>query len=193
MTPMPRSKRLDDAEVLRLSREVILARGAQVSTVEIAAHVGLSQPTLFQRFGDKPTLLRRALAPDPVDPTDILGPAEEAHGLGTPAHVAALAGRLFDAMLMVVERSQVATAGGLHASGARDAAHESGGVPALVAAIAKHLGALPGLRLTGAEATETLLLIVHGAATMALTGSPADRGAVRDRAKGATRRALTDG
>lgn len=190
MIAMPRTKRLEDKEVLRLAREVILDRGAQVSTVEIAAHVGLSQPTLFQRFGDKPTLIRRALAPDPVRPAEILGPADEVARLGTPAHVAALASRLFDAMLMVVERSQ---AGGLHTAGAQAAAHAEGGVAELVAAITAHLAALTGLRLSGSEATETLLFLIHGAAAMALAGPRSERSAVRDRVADITRRTLTDG
>lgn len=163
---MSRPKRISDADVLRLAREVILSRGVSVSTVEIAAHVGLSQPTLFQRFGDKPTLLRRALAPDPIAPESVIGPPDEPITLGVPHHIAALTGRLYHAMLMVVERMQVA--GGLFAHDAQGRAHAEGGVDVLVAALFAHFGNLEGLRMPGALATETLLFLVHGAAAMAL-------------------------
>lgn len=185
---MSRPKRIADDEVLRLAREVILARGVGVSTVEIAAHVGLSQPTLFQRFGDKPTLLRRALAPDPIVPKSVIGPPDEPDTLGVSEHIAALTGRLYHAMLMVVERMQVA--GGLFAHGAQDRAHAEGGVDVLVAALFAHLGQLRGLRMPGALAAETLLFLVHGAAAMALAGAVSERGALLVRLKTAASASL---
>jgi AcrR family transcriptional regulator len=178
---MTRPKRIADDDVLRLAREVILARGAGVSTVEIAAHVGLSQPTLFQRFGDKATLMRRALAPDPVAPEAILGPADEPERLGLQGHLAALSGRLFDAMLMVVERTQMAAAGGLFAQGAQEAAHAQAGNADLVQAIEAHLTGLAALRLSGGIATETLLFLVHGAAVMAYAAPRTQHNDLRDR------------
>ena len=189
---MPRPKRLPDEDVLDLAREVILAKGTGVSTVEIAAHVGLSQPTLFQRFGDKETLLRRALAPDPISPDAIIGPSQEPEQLGTGPHIDALSGRLFDVMVAVLERTQLAAAGGLLGREARDRAHAEGGADALVPALAAHLGQLNDLRMERDQATETLLFLVHGAAAMALAAPSCDRNPIRDRLTVSARFALVD-
>lgn len=166
---MARPKRIPDDTVLNLARDVILSRGGTVSTVEIAAHVGISQPTLFQRFGDKATLLRLALEPDPIDPSDIIGSPDEVHECGEPAHVAALTGRLFGTMLMVIERTQAANGAGVFEAATSEKMHAEGGVSALVIAISQHFETLEELRVPSDLATDTLLFLVHGAAGMALS------------------------
>ncbi len=189
---MPRPKLLPDEDVISLAREVILSKGTGVSTVEIAAHVGLSQPTLFQRFGDKETLLRLALTPDPICPEAIIGSPEDPTQLGVGLHVANLAGRLFDVMVTVLERTQLAAAGGLFDRKARGRAHAEGGADILVPALAAHFSSLGSLRVSGDQATETLLFLVHGAAAMALADPSSDTRPIRDRLAASTRSALVE-
>jgi AcrR family transcriptional regulator len=61
-----------------VARGVILAHGPAVSTALIAEHAGVSQATLFKRFGTKEALVVRALAaPECMAFVDVLaaGPA----------------------------------------------------------------------------------------------------------------------
>ncbi|MBN2342694.1 MAG: TetR/AcrR family transcriptional regulator [Deltaproteobacteria bacterium] len=58
---MVRPKKISDDEVLEIARQCFLEKGPQVSTLEIAKRVGLSQPTLFKRFKTKEDLFLAAL------------------------------------------------------------------------------------------------------------------------------------
>jgi AcrR family transcriptional regulator len=60
---MARPRRFSDEKILEVARSVFVLEGASVSTQRIADRLGMSQPALFKRFGNKETLLRRALLP----------------------------------------------------------------------------------------------------------------------------------
>lgn len=65
---MGRKKERTDQELLDIARKVLLEHGPNVATGVIAKAAEVSQATLFNRFGDKRTLLLRALAPPPTNP-----------------------------------------------------------------------------------------------------------------------------
>ena len=56
-----RPKTISDEDILRIAMECVLEEGPSVSTTIIAERIGVSQATLFKRFGSKVELLRRAL------------------------------------------------------------------------------------------------------------------------------------
>ena len=56
---MPRPKTVSDEDVLNAALEVLAREGADFTLTDVAHAVGLSRPTLIQRFGDKKELLRR--------------------------------------------------------------------------------------------------------------------------------------
>ena len=56
-----RPKTISDEEILELVRTCVLNEGPAVSTQTIADQVGVSQATLFKRFGNKVHLISRAL------------------------------------------------------------------------------------------------------------------------------------
>ena len=56
-----RPKTISDEDILRIAMECVLEEGPSVSTTTIAERIGVSQATLFKRFGSKVELLRRAL------------------------------------------------------------------------------------------------------------------------------------
>ena len=56
-----RPKSISDEDILRIAMECVLEEGPSVSTTKIADRIGVSQATLFKRFGSKVELLRRAL------------------------------------------------------------------------------------------------------------------------------------
>ncbi len=63
-----RPKIATDAELLDIARECFLSRGPSVSTNFIADQAGVSQATLFKRFGTKGDLMFKALGLDDVRP-----------------------------------------------------------------------------------------------------------------------------
>ncbi len=63
---MARPRQFTDEQILDVARDVFLREGAQVSTQKIADELGISQPALFKRFGNKETLLLRALLPQQI-------------------------------------------------------------------------------------------------------------------------------
>lgn len=65
---MARPRQFTDEQILRVACSVFLRDGASVSTQRIADELGVSQPALFKRFGNKETLLLRSLLPDAVPP-----------------------------------------------------------------------------------------------------------------------------
>ncbi len=58
-----RPRRFTDEEILDVARETLLELGPQISTTVIAERAGVSQATLFKRFGNKDALILRALTP----------------------------------------------------------------------------------------------------------------------------------
>lgn len=63
---MARPRQFTDEQILKTARSVFLEHGASVSTQKIADELGISQPALFKRFGNKETLLLRALLPQRI-------------------------------------------------------------------------------------------------------------------------------
>ena len=56
-----RPQQFSDEQILSVARECFVEHGPSVSTARIAEKAGVSQATLFKRFGTKAVLLRRAL------------------------------------------------------------------------------------------------------------------------------------
>ena len=62
---MARPRQISDAEILQSARSCFLEQGPSASTNCIAERLGISQATLFKRFGTKEDLLVAALVPAP--------------------------------------------------------------------------------------------------------------------------------
>ncbi len=60
---MARSVTISDEEVLAAARRLLLERGHRVTVAQIAKSIGLSDATIFQRFGSKEALVLEALRP----------------------------------------------------------------------------------------------------------------------------------
>lgn len=58
---MARPKRIDDEALLESARATFLELGASVSTLELARRAGVSEGTLFKRFGSKMRLFQKAM------------------------------------------------------------------------------------------------------------------------------------
>ena len=56
-----RPRKVSDQEILSIAKACFLKQGPSVSTQSIAKQVGVSQATLFKRFGSKELLMRAAL------------------------------------------------------------------------------------------------------------------------------------
>jgi AcrR family transcriptional regulator len=69
-----RNKTIDDEEILRHARAIFGRDGPAASTRGIADAAGISQAVLYQRFGSKEEMFRRASTPDPPDVESLLGP-----------------------------------------------------------------------------------------------------------------------
>ena len=61
-----RPQTVSTEEILKVAREVFLERGTSVSVQVIADRVGISQPALFKRFGNKEKLLQSAFKNSPT-------------------------------------------------------------------------------------------------------------------------------
>lgn len=60
---MARPQQIADDQLLQVAREAFLEHGPNVSTTLIADRAGVSQATLFKRFGNKTSLMLAALMP----------------------------------------------------------------------------------------------------------------------------------
>ena len=56
-----RPKKISDEDILEVARQCLMEQGSGVSTQFIADRLGVSQATLFKRFGTKLKLLQAAL------------------------------------------------------------------------------------------------------------------------------------
>lgn len=65
---MVRPRQFKDEDLLQVARASFIEHGPGVSTSVIAAAAGVSQATLFKRFGTKQDLMVAALAPRPHTP-----------------------------------------------------------------------------------------------------------------------------
>jgi AcrR family transcriptional regulator len=57
-----RPKKISDKDILEVARQCLMEQGTAVSTQYIADRLGVSQATLFKRFGTKIKLLKAALS-----------------------------------------------------------------------------------------------------------------------------------
>jgi AcrR family transcriptional regulator len=73
---MPRPKRIEDDELLRIARAVFVLDGAHGSTREIAQRAGISEAALFKRYPTKAELFLAAMMPPPVDVEAMVAAAE---------------------------------------------------------------------------------------------------------------------
>jgi len=60
---MPRPRLVTDEQILSTARACVLELGPQVSLDVVADRLGISQPALHKRFGDRRTLMLAALVP----------------------------------------------------------------------------------------------------------------------------------
>ena len=172
---MPRSKQVSDKKVLAVAREVFLAQGARASTATIARRVGLSQATLFQRFGDKATLLRAALGLESVDPERVLRYADDAERDDIELHLGRIATRLLKRMIPIVEVTEV-LAGSREWKSAVAGEHAHGAIAETVEGLRGHLERIG----VDAGLLQPLLYLVHGAAFMSVHAKPRERPPIRD-------------
>ena len=63
-----RPKIKTDEQLLAAARSAFIEFGGAVSTTVIAENAGVSQATLFKRFGTKEQLMKRALGTDAIEP-----------------------------------------------------------------------------------------------------------------------------
>jgi AcrR family transcriptional regulator len=71
---MGRNKTIDDAELIRIARDVFREHGHTAATRDVARAAGISQAVLYQRFGSKEDLFLRAMTPESPDIDTLLGP-----------------------------------------------------------------------------------------------------------------------
>lgn len=65
MTRMARPRSIDDQEILQAAQAVFLERGISGTTAEVAERAGVSEGSIFNRFGSKRALFHQALKPNP--------------------------------------------------------------------------------------------------------------------------------
>jgi AcrR family transcriptional regulator len=61
---MPRPRKYDDSQILKVAAEIFLEHGASASTALIAERAGVSEGILFKRFGTKDALFEASLKSD---------------------------------------------------------------------------------------------------------------------------------
>ncbi|MFT5683084.1 MAG: AcrR family transcriptional regulator [Myxococcota bacterium] len=66
---MARPRSIDDSVILAAAREVFLERGFAGTTAEVARRAGVSEGSIFNRFGNKQGLFRAAVQPKIEDAT----------------------------------------------------------------------------------------------------------------------------
>lgn len=64
---MARPRSIDDEDLLESVRATFLALGPSASTTELATRAGVSEGTLFKRFGNKRAMFHRAMAPPQLE------------------------------------------------------------------------------------------------------------------------------
>ncbi len=166
--------------MLAVAREVFLERGPTVSTTEIAKRVGLSQPTLFQRFGDKSSLFLKAVTPRPLDIDTIIGPGSAVATTDVGPHLEGLALRLLDSVSEVLRALQLIGENRDLRSEAVLAAHEEPGLGTLLQALRTHLAGITDVEDPDGL-MDSLLLLVHGAAFMMSFAPPSGHDEIREK------------
>lgn len=58
---MGRPRSIDDDSILQIARDVFLERGFSATTAEIAQRAGISEGSIFNRFGSKRSLFKKAM------------------------------------------------------------------------------------------------------------------------------------
>ena len=118
-----RPPRIDEDAVLEVARQVFLERGIRATTSEVAERAGVSEGSLFHRFGSKDELFRRSMK---LDPAAVVGQVSRAlRELGElPAREALslLAARMLEAgrvvmPLMMMSWSNAAQCSGMESGG----------------------------------------------------------------------------
>ncbi len=104
---MARPKRIDDDTLLESARATFLELGASVSTLELARRAGVSEGTLFKRFGTKVRLFQEAMRlPDMSEQPWAIRMLERAGQGDLEAHLRELAlgfGRHIDEVLPALQ------------------------------------------------------------------------------------------
>jgi AcrR family transcriptional regulator len=172
-----RRKTISDDDILAAARAVFAKHGHAASTRIIAKEAGLSQATLFQRFGHKERLFLAAIYPDPLDVDEIVGTvADAASGDGVECLTAIavrLQRRIAETMPQVLQLANNPALG----AEVIEAAHRHIGVPKLLKALIERVAELQSLGFLALDirpdaAVESILIAAHGVTLMQLA-SPA--------------------
>ncbi|MDX2269174.1 MAG: helix-turn-helix domain-containing protein [Bryobacter sp.] len=178
---MGRPKTVADDELLRIARTEFSQQGHAASTRMIAQTAGISQATLFQRFGDKERLFLAANTPPPLEAALIVGKLRRTETASS--YLTKVAIRLH---LQVSERAPLVLllARELTVKPADVAeAHSRLGETALVSALTDQIEILQrdhrlDPNLSPASLIEALLVAIHGLVLMDLmargSGPPAE-------------------
>jgi hypothetical protein len=177
---MGRPKTVADEEVLRIARVEFSRHGHPASTRLIAESAGISQATLFQRFGDKEKLFLAANAPPPLDTTFILGELQTTDTAAS--YLTKVAIRLHTQVnerapqVLLLARELAITPADV------EAAHAKLGVPTLVSGLTNRIESLQHDHrldpdVSAAALIEAVLVAIHGLVFMNLmargSGPPA--------------------
>jgi AcrR family transcriptional regulator len=171
---MGRHKTLPDSDVLKIARQTFLKSGHGASTREVAEAVGLSQATLFQRFGDKSDLFVAAMLPEPLDIEAIVHGANKCNS--GQEIVTDIALRLFETMRIALPLIQrIAGYPDLQPS-VLEATHERINVPGLIKAMERRIAYLQAdgmisKTVRASQLVESLLIGVHGIILMSHAGT----------------------
>lgn len=71
---MGRHKKIEDADLLSIARQVFVEQGIGASTREIAQRAGISEAVIFQRHDTKTDLFFAAMAPPDLNIEELFGP-----------------------------------------------------------------------------------------------------------------------
>ena len=97
---MARPPHIQDADILRVTREIFLERGMRTTTASVAERAGISEGILFKRFGSKAGLLRAAAETAFVDVLRI--PSTFPTRPMTRAGLASLAGQMLGILRQII-------------------------------------------------------------------------------------------
>lgn len=172
---MGRPKRIEDGDVLVRAREMFARHGHAVSTREIAAAVGLSQATLFQRFGSKDALFVASMGLVPLDVKAVLGESLGSATVPLEQQLTGLIDRLQAAIAMVLPAMLHSSAAPRLDPGLAAALHHHLGADELVGALEKRVLAWRRKGLVGPEVEAKILVnhllwLVHGRVLAGMNG-----------------------
>ena len=108
---MARPKEIKDADIIEAARACFLEHGPSASTGSIAKQLGISQATLFKRYGTKEDLLIAALVPETPAWTRLLEGGPDSRPI--PTQLREIVGEMATFMQDVMPRIQCLASAGI--------------------------------------------------------------------------------